>query len=691
MTLIEDLKKKADLLEKKKDFNGSLEKYNELEKISIESGDKENLLFSKQNQAWIIWKNLGDHEKAFNLYVEVEELSREIGNKRSLMVSLQNQSIMLYDNHQDYEAALNKLIETEKLSMELEDDEYQASSLALQTHCYIQLGNADKSFSKSKECLALSKRQNNKLHTAAFLMQHASILKEMHKNFNEALLVYEEAEPLLLEIGDQESYFSCLGEQADILLYELNQYEPAYIKSQELGRLAAKSEDKVMLEYALRLQAKSLLKLKKADEAYKKYDELILLCEELDIKNVKAFGLIEQGYLLLNFYDDYNKALLKYQEAESLSKAVNAKGHLFDSLRNQGDILELKLHKYEEALIKYQEAEKVAMELGAKNQLMYCLRKQGILLGDNLSKYDEALGKYLEFEALSAKVGSKKDLIQAQESIAWIYWDIKEDYEKAFGKYQEIEELARELNAKEYLCLSLKQQAEFLIIEADLQEAGFEKAKELEIVSRELNNKISTSWALCFQGDSLRCQEKWMEAMSKYEQCISMCQGLEDKSSGKLIIFQCYSGQAHIYRSDGEERYSKALLKCQEAEKIAVELNEKYHLLSNLANMAETLNTYLEEYGKALIKYDEYDALLIELGADYKNAWHLNNHAWILMEKSGDYEAAFAKYQQAEELARKIGDNKELKTSLKNQVTILRLWGDWQTAKTKKKELKSVK
>ena len=61
------------------------------------------------------------------------------------------------------------------------------------------------------------------------------------------------------------------------------------------------------------------------------------------------------------------------------------------------------------------------------------------------------------------------------------------------------------------------------------------------------------------------------------------------------------------------------------------------------------------------------------------------------MEKSGDYEAALAKFQQAEELARKKGDNKELKISLKNQVTILKSWGDRKAAKTKKKELKAVK
>jgi len=300
------------------DIDKAIEYSAQYEILSLESGDKPNIMIAKYFYGMSLEKPGTRYGDALDKYEEAITLAKELGNKK-IEIKVRGKSGDIYFIHaENYDKALADYLPFIELSRDLEDNNRLDAGLRMAELCYEKLGRNLEALASLDERLVLNEKLGNKDTISFCLVRKGYLLTKIFDKHNESLLCYEKAELVSREQNDVDNLKASLSSQAFLLYYKFDRFDEALIKYNEVEAICIQLGDEKSLLTALYNQARIYIE-KKGDyeNAYKKSVDLEALALKQGHKEFYVNSL-ENQITIHKSWGEKDKARQKKKELKAV-------------------------------------------------------------------------------------------------------------------------------------------------------------------------------------------------------------------------------------------------------------------------------------------------------------------------------------------------------------------------------------
>jgi len=444
------------------------------------------------NRVSLFFMDTGYLEAAMDLLKELEKISRERGNKEDVQISLGNQALIL-KTWGRLDEAMDLFKEQERIYREMGDMHGLQLTLGNQALILHARGRFDEAMQMQKETERICRRLGNKDGIQTSLSNQAMILKEWGR-LEEAMELLKEQELICRELGIEKAIQVSLGNQALILQMwgKLDESMELHKKEEQICR---KLGSKDGLQRSLGNQALILQMRGKLEDAMGLFKEQERICRDMGAKRDLQSALGNQA-LILRSWGRLDEAMQLLKEQENAYRELGDQDGLQRSLGNQALILR-SWGKVDEAMQLQKEKERICRELGNQDGIQNSLGNQALIL-KALGKFDEAMALFKEQERICRELNNKEALQESIGCQAQIY-HAQGRSQEAMQMQKEKERICRELGNLNGIQETLGDQALILQKWGKLDEA-MDLLKEKERICQQLKNVYGLCLSWVYQG-----------------------------------------------------------------------------------------------------------------------------------------------------------------------------------------------
>jgi tetratricopeptide (TPR) repeat protein len=266
------------------------------EQISRRRGDMEGLHRSLGNQALILHAR-GDLDEAIVLHQEEEDICRKSKDKKGLSICLGHQGVILYRKG-NLNGAIALFSEQERICRELGDKESLLSILANKALIHKARGELDEAMAQLMEQERISRSLGNK-DSLQEVLGNRGVIFYGQGHLDEAIALFKEQEEILRELRNKDSLQRCLDSHIRIYL-DRNEIDQALARLNKRVQILRELGYKEELARALATQSTLLAEknpnkaLLLAEEAY----QLAFNIEETSLKEqIKSILSVIRSFL----------------------------------------------------------------------------------------------------------------------------------------------------------------------------------------------------------------------------------------------------------------------------------------------------------------------------------------------------------------------------------------------------------
>lgn len=368
------------------------------------------------------------------------------------------------------------MVKLEQIARETSEDQVKAEALRAIADQYTDLENYEKAADYYRQAKLIFKTINTEAGQIGYArtLLNMGIIPHIHGDFNEALLTYSEAEPLLQKFNQNRFLINLYNKKCDVF-EQLKQWRNAMVYAEKAMKLCEKTND-------YENQVRSMFTYAANCPDSKKSIEYL----------IRAFKLIQQyklpDWLLFYYYFDYGNVLNKQQ-------------------------------KYPQALVMYEKAEKLGFDL--REKMGPAISKAQILI--SMKNYSAATIK-LDTLLKTARSNNLKvqvrDIYNLQISLDSVHGDFRQAFLLLQKKNSLSDSLLTDETKKRVDYLNAKYQSSQR--EATIQQLSNEKKIQLFWIYGSLAGILLLAVILIFiyknQKKKRRIAEQQIEQLKKEKQ-----------------------------------------------------------------------------------------------------------------------------------------------------------------------------
>jgi hypothetical protein len=417
------------------DFKHALALYQQQEIICLNSANKEDLIWSFNNQG-DIQRKVGNLKLALEFYEKQDKHSRDIDVAYWLLSALGNQADIKKDLG-ELDSALKLFEEQEKICRETADATKLPEALMGQIEIYFKKGNVKK---VDDLCRLLEEYVESKglFYDLQRCLGFQASLFELTGQSEQAFAALKKQSWACSQVAAKEWLQAALGNQD--LVHKVRKDLIKYLKLyQTKKRLADVSKEicenlNVTLTKWFNQNSSEVM-----DELLAQNERIAKICEESNFKMGLQHALFNQGIIQL-IKNNAVFALNNFRAQEAICRTIRYKEGIQMSLQQQADIL-YSNKELEKALSLYNEQEILCLELGNKEDLQACVGRKARIYLDK-GHFSKAIALYKQQELICKEIGLIDCLQEAFEGQALVC-SCQKEFDKAMLILAEQEQSCR--------------------------------------------------------------------------------------------------------------------------------------------------------------------------------------------------------------------------------------------------------
>lgn len=478
-------------------------------------------------------------------------------------------------------------------------------------------------------------------------------IQDEEKKYDEAMKNYEQGKSWFEKGKDAKGLTFCINNLAYIYsqkyMYKESQQLYEQVARMRLEKMKTDTSDdqKTLVARSYWGLGDAFYNQNKYPEAIEQYNKgltILLTARSLDARKTTAI-LNRMVGKSLEKMSEFDKAASYYELEYRFQKALGDVEAKADALDNQAYLLS-KVGKYREALNTYQQAFNFHLQTGEKDDAGFTMSNIGQVLW-SLGKFDSAINAHNESISLRRQTNNLKGEANSWKKIGGLYKE-SGDAAKSQEAYQKALDIYKKLDAKKDYAELLEDLASSYLKLKDLDKS-ISLYNEAMQVYRTIKARDKEASVLSAMGNLYYEDIKYAKADEYYVQAAAIQKEINDRS-GLMYTFINRSAVSQYLRED----YKDAILKLQQAQKLAVETNSE----SNIAyceNKLGMLYSFISEYDSALVYYDRSLQIYQKLEDKENQAGLFINYGYYYNYR-GDFEKAKSQFEKALAVGKEINN-----------------------------------
>lgn len=286
------------------------------------------------NKLGLIYRELGDWQKALDFYAEALRLRRSVGDRRGEAATLENFAY-LYDSTNRKQQAIDTFKKALQIQRAIGDPLEEGNTLNAIGNVYASLGDRQLAINFHKQALALYKTIRN-VFGEAFALKHLATSYAALDDRQTALAYFNEAIAIFRAHDDRISEADTLISIGDMYRISNNREKAIeyYHQALTIGRAAGDRNEEAA---ALAKIGEVTYLLGNRQKALAYFNQVIELWRTIGNNVGEADGLSSLGFIYNNL-GEWQKAIEYYKQALKLYKAAGAGRGQANALKSIGDI-----------------------------------------------------------------------------------------------------------------------------------------------------------------------------------------------------------------------------------------------------------------------------------------------------------------------------------------------------------------
>jgi CHAT domain-containing protein/Flp pilus assembly protein TadD len=308
----------------------ALEKYNEALPLRRAIGDRRGEA-SVLNDMGVVYRLLGETQKALEKYNEVLPIRRAIGDRGGEATVLNNMGVV-YESLGETQRALEKYNEALPIRRAVSDRQGEAFTLGSIGRIYRSLGETQKALEKYNEALLILRAIGDRQGEATTLNNIGVVYDSLVGETQKALEKYNEALPILRAIGNRQGEATTLN-NIGMVYQSLRETQRALDKFNEALLIRRAIGDRQGEAATLNGIGMVYQSLRETQKALEKHNEALSISQAIGPRSMEGLTLHNIG-TAYNSLGEAQKALDKFNEALSIRRAIGARSEEAQTLRS---------------------------------------------------------------------------------------------------------------------------------------------------------------------------------------------------------------------------------------------------------------------------------------------------------------------------------------------------------------------